>query len=157
VARDPGPGNAILFGTTPLFLEKLGLDSVADLPPIAQFVPDAGIVEQLEHGLRARPPEPDPDERTPDAEPEDEADPTSDEDDAHRTSDGDASGVDRSAAEDQASDAAEVGGASTEPPAADATPDEDAPGDHGQVDAGIERSGSGEPGGTADPAGPGPR
>lgn len=55
VARDPGPGNAILFGTTPLFLEKLGLDSVADLPPIAQFVPDAGVVEQLEHGLRAEP------------------------------------------------------------------------------------------------------
>ena len=28
VARDPGPGQAILYGTTPTFLEKLGLDSL---------------------------------------------------------------------------------------------------------------------------------
>ena len=53
VARDPGPGNAILFGTTDSFLERLGLDSLDDLPPIAQFVPGADVVEQLEHGLRA--------------------------------------------------------------------------------------------------------
>src|SRR3954465_13840710 len=31
VAIDPGPGNAALFGTTPQFLEKLGLDSLHDL------------------------------------------------------------------------------------------------------------------------------
>lgn len=55
VARDPGPGQAVLFGTTPLFLEKLGLASLADLPPVAEFVPDAGVVEQLEHGLRVEP------------------------------------------------------------------------------------------------------
>ncbi|MDQ4096805.1 MAG: SMC-Scp complex subunit ScpB, partial [Actinomycetota bacterium] len=29
VGRDPGPGLAVLYGTTALFLEKLGLDSVA--------------------------------------------------------------------------------------------------------------------------------
>ena len=52
VGRDPGPGQAILFGTTPLFLEKLGLDSLADLPPIAEFVPGADVVEALELGLR---------------------------------------------------------------------------------------------------------
>lgn len=52
VSRDPGPGQAILFGTTALFLEKLGLDSLADLPPIAEFVPGADAVEALEHGLR---------------------------------------------------------------------------------------------------------
>lgn len=52
VARDPGPGQAILFGTTPLFLERLGLDSLDDLPPIAAFVPGADVVEALEHGLR---------------------------------------------------------------------------------------------------------
>jgi segregation and condensation protein B len=52
VARDPGPGQAVLFGTTALFLEKLGLASLADLPPVAEFVPDAGVVEQLEQGLR---------------------------------------------------------------------------------------------------------
>ena len=55
VARDPGPGQAILFGTTPSFLEKLGLDSLADLPPIAEFVPGADVVEALEHGLRVDP------------------------------------------------------------------------------------------------------
>ena len=52
VARDPGPGQAVLYGTTDLFLEKLGLASVDDLPPLGQFVPDAEVVEQLEQGLR---------------------------------------------------------------------------------------------------------
>lgn len=52
VARDPGPGSAVLYGTTPAFLERLGLDSLADLPPLGDFVPDAGIVEALERGLR---------------------------------------------------------------------------------------------------------
>jgi segregation and condensation protein B len=52
VARDPGPGQAVLFGTTPTFLEKMGLDSLADLPAIAEFVPGADVVEALEHGLR---------------------------------------------------------------------------------------------------------
>jgi segregation and condensation protein B len=52
VARDQGPGQAILFGTTPSFLEKLGLNSLADLPPIGEFVPGADVVEALEHGLR---------------------------------------------------------------------------------------------------------
>jgi len=56
VGRDHGPGQAILFGTTPLFLEKLGVNSLADLPPIAEFVPDAGVVEALEQGLRIDPP-----------------------------------------------------------------------------------------------------
>ncbi len=52
VGRDPGPGQAVLWGTTVLFLEKLGLNSVADLPPLAEFVPGAEVVEALEHGLR---------------------------------------------------------------------------------------------------------
>ncbi len=56
VGRDPGPGQAILFGTTPSFLEKLGINSLADLPPIAEFVPGAEVVEALEHGLRIDPP-----------------------------------------------------------------------------------------------------
>ena len=60
VGRDDGPGQAILFGTTPQFLEKLGLNSLDDLPPIAEFIPDADVVEQLEQGLRARPSEADP-------------------------------------------------------------------------------------------------
>lgn len=52
VARDHGPGQAVLFGTTALFLEKLGLDTLEDLPPIVDFVPGADVVEALEHGLR---------------------------------------------------------------------------------------------------------
>ena len=50
----PGPGQAVLYGTTPAFLEKLGLDSVDDLPPIAEFIPGADVVEALEAGLRVR-------------------------------------------------------------------------------------------------------
>jgi segregation and condensation protein B len=50
--RDPGPGLAALYGTTTLFLERLGLDSLQALPPLGDFVPDAGIVETLERGLR---------------------------------------------------------------------------------------------------------
>ena len=60
VSRDPGPGNAVMFGTTPLFLERLGLDSVADLPPLGQFVPGADVVEALEDGLRFGADEPAP-------------------------------------------------------------------------------------------------
>lgn len=52
VARDPGPGQAVLFGTTPEFLERMGLDSLSQLPAIADFVPGADVVEALEHGLR---------------------------------------------------------------------------------------------------------
>lgn len=52
VGRDPGPGQAVLWGTTPAFLEKLGLNSVGDLPPIAEFLPGADVVEALEIGLR---------------------------------------------------------------------------------------------------------
>ncbi|MDO8389216.1 MAG: SMC-Scp complex subunit ScpB [Actinomycetota bacterium] len=56
VGRDSGPGQAVLFGTTPSFLEKLGVNSLADLPPIAEFVPSADVVEALEQGLRIDPP-----------------------------------------------------------------------------------------------------
>lgn len=59
VARDNGPGQAVLFGTTPLFLERLGLASLADLPAIGDFVPGPDVVEALEHGLRVEPAIPD--------------------------------------------------------------------------------------------------
>jgi segregation and condensation protein B len=55
VSRDEGPGLAVMYGTTALFLERLGLDSLANLPPISDFVPDAGVVEALEAGLRLVP------------------------------------------------------------------------------------------------------
>jgi segregation and condensation protein B len=50
--KDEGPGQAVLWGTTPLFLEKLGINSVDELPPLAEFVPDAAVVEALEATLR---------------------------------------------------------------------------------------------------------
>jgi segregation and condensation protein B len=52
VAKDPGPGLAVLYGTTGLFLEKLGLDSLAELPSLGAFVPSGDVVEALERGLR---------------------------------------------------------------------------------------------------------
>ena len=53
VSRDPGPGNAVLFGTTGLFLETLGLDSLADLPPLGDFVPEAEVTESFDASLRS--------------------------------------------------------------------------------------------------------
>src|SRR5688500_18617350 len=53
IGRDAGPGQAVLFGTTSLFLEKLGLDALDDLPSLGDFVPNPDVVEALEHGLLA--------------------------------------------------------------------------------------------------------
>lgn len=55
VGKDPGPGQAVLFGTTPLFLERLGINSLSELPPLSDFVPGADLVESLEAGLRPPP------------------------------------------------------------------------------------------------------
>jgi len=52
VGRDPGPGLAVLYGTSRLFLERLGLDTIDDLPPLGAFVPGPEVVEVLEQGLR---------------------------------------------------------------------------------------------------------
>ncbi len=52
VGRAPGPGQAVLYGTTDLFLERLGVDGLADLPPLADHVPAAEIVETLERPFR---------------------------------------------------------------------------------------------------------
>ncbi|WFE66581.1 SMC-Scp complex subunit ScpB [Micromonospora sp. WMMD714] len=46
---EPDSG-AFLYRTTTMFLEKLGLDSVADLPPLAPFLPDD--VEELADATR---------------------------------------------------------------------------------------------------------
>lgn len=52
VGRDPGPGQAVLFGTTREFLERLGLDTIDELPALSEFVPGPDVVESLEQGLR---------------------------------------------------------------------------------------------------------
>lgn len=55
VGKDPGPGQAVLFGTTPLFLERLGINALSELPALSDFVPGADLVESLEAGLRPPP------------------------------------------------------------------------------------------------------
>lgn len=52
VGRDRGPGQAALFGTTATFLERLGVNSLDELPSLGDFVPGADVVELLEQGLR---------------------------------------------------------------------------------------------------------
>lgn len=52
IGRAPGPGQAVLYGTTKTFLEKLGVESISDLPPLADHVPPAEIVETLELPMR---------------------------------------------------------------------------------------------------------
>lgn len=46
------PGNPAVYRTTQDFLEKLGLRSLAELPPLADHVPPAEIVETLEETFR---------------------------------------------------------------------------------------------------------
>jgi segregation and condensation protein B len=52
IGIDPGPGQATLFGTTQKFLEGMGMGSISNLAPLADFVPGAEIMEALEAGLR---------------------------------------------------------------------------------------------------------
>lgn len=46
------PGNPAVYQTTGLFLEKMGVNSLTDLPPLADHVPPADLVESLEDTLR---------------------------------------------------------------------------------------------------------
>jgi len=56
VGRAEGPGQPILYGTTDLFLERLGLDNVSQLPPVEDFLPGVDVAGELEEGLRPRGP-----------------------------------------------------------------------------------------------------
>lgn len=40
VGREDGPGQAVLFGTTSQFLERMGLGGLTDLPPLPTYLPD---------------------------------------------------------------------------------------------------------------------
>lgn len=46
------PGNPAVYRTTPLFLEKLGISSLDELPPLADHVPPAEVVGALEETFR---------------------------------------------------------------------------------------------------------
>jgi segregation and condensation protein B len=52
VGTAPGPGQATLFGTTDIFLEKLGVRGLDELPPLADHVPPANVVDVLERPFR---------------------------------------------------------------------------------------------------------
>ena len=52
VGRAEGPGQPVLFGTTDLFLERLGLDDLSQLPPVEDFLPGVEVAAELEEGLR---------------------------------------------------------------------------------------------------------
>lgn len=51
-ARLPSPGNPAIYRTSNLFLEKLGLNAVDELPPLADHVPPASVMEALEETFR---------------------------------------------------------------------------------------------------------
>lgn len=46
------PGNPAVYQTTDVFLEKLGMNTLGELPPLADSVPPAGFVDSLEESLR---------------------------------------------------------------------------------------------------------
>jgi segregation and condensation protein B len=52
VGRAEGPGQPILYGTTDLFLERMGLNAVDQLPPVEDFLPGPEVVGELEGSLR---------------------------------------------------------------------------------------------------------
>lgn len=43
---------AVLYRTTPYFLERMGLGSLEDLPPLAPYLPDLDSLDDLEEELR---------------------------------------------------------------------------------------------------------
>lgn len=45
--RAPGPGLPILYATTEAFLDRLGLASLRDLPPIEEFMPTVDVAREL--------------------------------------------------------------------------------------------------------------
>ena len=48
VGRDQGPGRPLLYGTSAQFLERLGLASIGDLPPLAPLLGEDGGDERDE-------------------------------------------------------------------------------------------------------------
>jgi segregation and condensation protein B len=49
--RDPGPGSPVRVGVTAEFLERMGLRSLDELPPLRDFMPDSEAVEEMETRL----------------------------------------------------------------------------------------------------------
>jgi segregation and condensation protein B len=50
VGREAGPGQAVLYGTTRLLLERLGIGSLDELPELTDFLPEAPAPDEPELG-----------------------------------------------------------------------------------------------------------
>ena len=53
VGHADGPGQPALFGTTDLFLERLGMDSLDQLPAVEDFLPGPEVAGDLERDLQS--------------------------------------------------------------------------------------------------------
>ncbi len=42
-----GEAGAILYGTTPYFLQRLGIGSLDELPPLAPYLPDVDVLDEI--------------------------------------------------------------------------------------------------------------
>ncbi len=51
--RDKNQGNAILYGTTRVFLERFGLKDISELPPLEEFLPDAATERAIREHFSA--------------------------------------------------------------------------------------------------------
>ncbi|MDY5128820.1 SMC-Scp complex subunit ScpB [Actinotignum urinale] len=47
-----GATGAILYGTTPFFLEAMGMNSLNELPPLAPYLPEADELDDVEKEIR---------------------------------------------------------------------------------------------------------
>ncbi|HKX68400.1 MAG TPA: SMC-Scp complex subunit ScpB [Intrasporangium sp.] len=45
--EEMGESGAILYRTTPFFLQRMGLSSLDELPPLAPFLPDVDVIDEL--------------------------------------------------------------------------------------------------------------
>jgi segregation and condensation protein B len=54
LGRAPGPGQPILYGTTELFLDRMGLATLDDLPPIEEFMPPVETANALADEMALR-------------------------------------------------------------------------------------------------------
>jgi segregation and condensation protein B len=53
IGHAEGPGQPALYGTTDLFLERLGLNTLAELPPVEDFLPGPEVAGQFEQELQS--------------------------------------------------------------------------------------------------------
>ena len=54
LGRAPGPGQPILYGTTESFLDRMGLATLNDLPPIEEFMPPIETANTLAEEMAER-------------------------------------------------------------------------------------------------------